>query len=289
MLLLTGIGTRYLVPNRVLITVLAKGVEMSEMSEMSGGEVEAGVSEPSSVSVDAETVTTAGNPPGRGVWAVALIVSAALAVLAINFSPTPFKLPAKYETADLSMPGPAQEEAARAFMLKEWKNSLLAYTIAGLALGFPAVVVVRGCGAGRSIGLISASLVFGAFCGVMAASLGSIISEKMLSAGYDFESMVPDITVWIVMSMVLALPAAMSLVVGGERLLSQKVIAIPMGGLLTGVVVTIGVSLFLPSANTSKIPPTGIVLTVVWFAVLVCMILLLSTFTGARNRQPTVS
>jgi len=259
------------------------------MSEMSSDQVEAGVNEPSSVSVDPETITTACNPPGRGVWAIALIVSAALAVLAINFSPAPFKLPAKYETVDMAMPGEEQEEAARAFLLKEWKNSLLAYAIAGLALGLPAGAVVRGCGVSRSIGLVFTSLIFGAFCGAIAASLGSIISEKMRSAGYDFESMVPDITVWSVMSMVLALPAAMSLVVGGERLLSQKIMSIPMGGLLAGVAVTIGVSLFLPSANTSRIPPMGMVLTAVWLAVLVCMILLMSTFTGARDRRPTVA
>lgn len=266
--------------------MVTKGLQMSETS---GGQVEPGVDEPASVSVDGETVTTSCGPPGKGVWAIALVLSAVLAVVAINFSPAPFKLPAKYETADLAMPGPEQEEASKAFLLKEWRNSVLAYAIAGLALGLPAVVAVRGCGVGRSIGTICASLVFGALCGVIAASSGSIISEKMRSAGYDFESMVPDITVWSVMSMVLALPAAMSLVVGGERLLSQKVMSIPLGGLLAGIVVTIGVSLFLPSANTAKIPPTGIALTVVWFAVLVSMVLLMSTFTAARNRQPTVA
>ena len=49
--------------------------------------------------------------------------------------------------------------------------------------------------------------------------------------------------------MVLALPAAMSLIFAGESLLSQKVMSIPLGGLLAGLVVTIGGSLFLPSEH----------------------------------------
>lgn len=258
------------------------------MSETSGGQVESSLNEVSSAAANDESTAATPVSTGKASWVIATIVSAVLAVLALNFAPAPFSVEAKYETADLSATEAEMEEAAKAFELKEWKNALFAYAVAGFALGIPAIAVVPRIASGKSIGLILASLVFGALCGLIAVSLGTAISLKM-RASYEFESMVPDLTVWSIMSFVLALPAAMSLVIAGERLLSQKVMSIPLGGVLAGILVTIGVSLFLPSANTYKIPPSGFALTLTWFTVLVGMILLMSTFTGARNRQPTAA
>lgn len=220
---------------------------------------------------------------GKTAWVVSLILSAVLAVTALNFTPAFFELPAEFASVDPSSSPEQQEAASQAYLKKEWNNALSTYAIVGICLALPCVVASRRYGVGGAIGASVASLVFGLLCGVLAVSLGTIIAQQMRAAGYDLESMVPDILAWGIMSATLALPAALSLVIGGEKPFSQRVVSIPLAGILTGIVVTIGVSLFLPSANTSKIPPFGLTLTAVWFAVLIGLILVLSTFTGSRK------
>lgn len=257
------------------------------MSEMTGEPQESETGDPaastSSESVMAENPANTSGSASKSVWAIALIFSAALAVSAINFSPSFFELPSEYESIDPSSSPEQQEAASQAYILKEWKNTLSSYALAGLCLALPCVIASRRYGTGGAIGASVLSMIFGLLCGLVAVSLGTIVAEQMRIAGYDVESMAPDILAWGAMSAVLALPATVSLIISGEKPLSQRVVSTPLAGILTGIIVTIGVSLFLPSANTSKIPPFGFTLTAVWFAVLIGLILVLSTFTGSRK------
>lgn len=237
----------------------------------------------------AENLANPVSPPGKTAWVIALILSAALAVMAINFTPPFFELPPEYASVDPSSSPEQQEAASQAYLLKEWKNALSIYAIAGICLALPCVVASRRYALGGAIGASVSSLIFGLLCGLLTVSLGTITAQQMRAAGYDIESIAPDILAWGVMSAVLALPAALSLVIGGEKPLSQRVVSTPLAGILTGIIVTIGVSLFLPSANTSKLPPSGFTLTAVWFAVLVGLILVLSTFTGSRKPKVTTA
>lgn len=252
---------------------------------MSGttGEPQALETAESAPPTDSATAENAYQPGGKGIWSTALILSAVFAVFAINYSPKFFELAPEYESVDPSAPSDLQEAAAQAYLQKEWKNALSAYAFAGICLALPSIVAFRRYRIGGAIGAMVASIIFGGLCGMVAVSLGTIVGQQMGAAGYEVDSIAPDILAWSVMGAVLSLPAALALVIGGEKPLSQSVISTPLAGVLAGVVVTIGVSLFLPSANTSKIPPFGLTLTAIWFATLVGLILVLSTFTGARK------
>lgn len=260
---------------------------------MSGttGEPQALETAESAPPTDSATAENAYQPGGKGIWSTALILSAVFAVFAINYSPKFFELAPEFENVDPMAPSDQQDSAAQsvaqaasqAYLQKEWKNSLSAYAFAGICLALPSIVAFRRYRIGGAIGALVASIIFGGLCGLVAVSLGTIVGQQMGAAGYDVDSIAPDILAWSVMGVVLSLPAALALVIGGEKPLSQSVISTPLAGVLAGVVVTIGVSLFLPSANTSKIPPFGLTLTAIWFATLVGLILVLSTFTGARK------
>jgi len=232
---------------------------------------------------ESKIAETPAKAPNKGVWAIALILSAALAVTAINFVPAIFKVSAEYENIDTSASLEQLEAASKAHLLVEWKNSLFFYAIAGTCLAIPCIIASFRHSTRNALGASVSGLVFGALCGSLAVSVGTIISQQMRESGYDRESMTPDIIAWSAMSVVLALPAALSLVIGGEKFMSQKVMSIPLAGVLAGIAVTILVSLYMPSSNTSKLPPTGVELTSVWFGVLIGLILILSTFTGSRK------
>jgi len=155
--------------------------------------------------------------PGKVAWVISLLVSAVLAVTALNFTPAFFELPAEFASVDPSSPPEQQEAASQAYLKKEWKNALSTYAIVGICLALPCVVASRRYAVGGAIGASVASLVFGLLSGLLAVSLGTIIAQQMRAAGYDLESMVPDILAWGIMSATLALPAALSLVIGGEK------------------------------------------------------------------------
>lgn len=223
------------------------------------------------------------------VWPLALVVAATLAFLAMNYAPKPYVVPEKVAQISMNSSQEAQREAAETTLHVHWQNSLIALGLAGACIGLSSVFVVPWQTTGRAVLSVVGCLVVGAVCGILAVVLAFLLREQFSAGGSlaslatDEESLLPDLTVWVLMSVLLALPTAFALLAGGERMLSQKVMAVPLAGFLTGLLVPIGISLLLPGERTSDIPPQGLLVTGVWMVALAIFLLLLTTFTGART------
>lgn len=229
--------------------------------------------------------------PSRSIWLLALLVSAALAVAAMNYAPQPYIIPERLANLGLNTPPEVQRESEEVLLQVLWRNSLIAFGLAGACLALPSVLMVHWQKTGWAVLAVIGSIAAGAVCGMLAVVLAFALREQFSPGGWlaslaaDDQAMLPDLILWVVMSVFLAFPVALALLVAGESLFSQKVTAVPLAGLLTGLLMPIGVSLLLPAAKTSDVPPQGLLVTGGWMAVLAIFLFLLTTFTGSKRSK----
>ena len=91
-----------------------------------------------------------------------------------------------------------------------------------------------------------------------------------------------DTCVYMLTSVVLALPVCLVVLVGGGKHLAQKAMSIILAGGVAGLLTPMAVSVTVHTSQTNEFPPAGLALTAIWMIALASMIFVFSTFTGTR-------
>lgn len=248
--------------------------------------------EPVVTTADASVPSATATSRSPWLWPLALFVAASLAVIAMNYTPRPYAIAQKWLDVGPTSSMELQREAVVQIRYVHWQNSLVAFAVAGACLGLASLFMVRWQNTGRAVLSVIGCVAVGGVCGILAIVVGFALSEQFMTGGFlsslaaDEESMVPDLLIWMAMSVLLALPAGLALLLAGEPLFSQKVVAVPLAGVLTGLLLPIIVSLVLPAEKTSIVPPQGLLVTSMWMGTLAIFLLLFTTFTGSRAAKP---
>jgi hypothetical protein len=227
--------------------------------------------------------------PSPGRWAVALLIGTLLAIVLLNVAPQPFELSEEMAAVNVGSPTAKQIEAQQAGLLVLRKNATIGYALAGGALGLGALLVVSWRRPGRALLTVVGSVIGGSLLAIAAVWLAGFVFNQFeidgmfAELGADDQSMVPELAVWVALSVMMALPVGLILLFGGEPLLSQRMMAVPLAGLVTGLLFPIAISLLLPKENSAGFPPEGWTLTGIWLATLALFLFLLTTMTGARQ------
>jgi len=229
--------------------------------------------------------------PAPGRWAVALLIGTVLASVLMNVAPQPFAISEELAAVGVGSPLEKQIEAQQAGLRVRRQNASIGYALAGGALGLCSLFVVSWRRPGQATSTVAASVVGGALLGVAAVWVAGFMFNQFgrggmfAEIGANDQSMVPELAVWLVLSAVMALPAGLVLLLRGTPLLSQRMMAVPLAGLITGLLFPVAISLLLPKENTAAFPPEGGTLTASWLATLAVFIFLLTTMTGSRKAK----
>lgn len=97
--------------------------------------------------------------------------------------------------------------------------------------------------------------------------------------------LVTDMGVYMLTSVMLVLPISLAVLVWGGKQRGQKAVSILLAGVVTGFVVPVTVSVVSHTAQTNVFPPTGLVLTTIWLAVLAVLVFAFTTLTGTRRSK----
>lgn len=244
-----------------------------------------------SVAKDSPPATEAGFPlrltPWR--WGASLLVAAVAAWAALNFNPIHFDFPPELYGVDQYHPIEMQREAAAKEVELYWKNSLAELGLAGLCFGAVTLLSPPRVDFRRRLILGTAALAFGIACGLLATALGTAVRGYFDSgAGLTMldennRKMMADIVVYALTSVLLVLPVAPAVLASGERQKGQKVLAVPLAGVATGLLLPLIASFMLPAAPTHTFPPEGLGLTALWLALLAGLVFLFTSLTDSRQ------
>lgn len=254
------------------------------------------VDDQSSVAESANTVSSkpaieSGTSRERhpGLWAVALLVSAALAALSINYAPRFFQLPEEFRSVGPTHPAEMQQEAKAMTKQNTWWNTLVAYTLAGALFSLCSLFVAPWRSPGRASLAVVGCLAVGIVGGALVAIVGFAVREH-LDAGFlglNELPIVADLITWMVVSILMALPVAAALLISGKKSPTQEAIMIPVAGVIMGLLFPVIVSLLLPNANTAEFPPYDSSMIGAWMLLLAVTLWVLTTFTGTESPKQT--
>jgi hypothetical protein len=168
-----------------------------------------------------------------------------------------------------------------------WNNSWMKYTLAGI--GFGVGLFLLGASRGPTAGIIG--LILGPAFGWLAGVLG-LMGWKWLDAGQvipfigeGVQPLVADSLLFAFVSIVMSLPFLILLQVFGDSELRQKAAAIPLAGLLTGLLVPFVGTLVLPTyASTGIFPFEAGSVSLLWFISLGALLLAMTTFTKSKEQ-----
>lgn len=245
------------------------------------------------MSPEAETITVpettasaaAGNALGASRWGIGILLAGLIAWGGYSFPLMSWEVPDSMAHISAMSPPSEQEKLAAVEYSNLWKNTLLRFSVAGLALGLTGLFVCRG----RNLAASVVALVSGPLAGAAAGSLSLLLrhyldqQRSIPLIGEESRPLFCDILVFTVMTGILLLPLAILLRLQRSKSEQQKALSIPFAGLLTGLLVpVIGAVILSANTNSSVFPPTGLDITGLWFGSMICFTILMVVFMGGK-------
>jgi hypothetical protein len=215
-------------------------------------------------------------------WAASVIVCLLVAWLLHNFAPVAPPTPKEFVGVDLYSPADLQEKADDYFNDLEVQVRFRRMSMLGAAFGFIPMLFFL---LTRRRGWLLAGLIALAIAvpvGAGSAVVGVQIREalgpgvKILFVNAGSRPLFVDSCVFVAITMMLLLPAALSFVIAWERQRLTKLVAVLLGGALGGLAATTLTVL----GQTQIFPPKGMGLTAVWLTAVALLVALLTTKIG---------
>ncbi len=223
-------------------------------------------------------------------WGVGFVIAASAAWVLLNYTPIEFDLPKELQGVDMYSPPKVQAAEKTQSAVLYWKNNFIKLGLVGLCFG--AVPFLAAVGTGRRRWVAGGvGLVVGVTCGLLVVVVGTYLRRRFDSGGYlpfvgnDTRALVADAGIFMSASVLLTLPIALAVLVGGGKQSGQKAISILLAGAVTGLVVPLVASILFPASQTNQFPPNGLALTATWLAVLSGVAFAFVTVTGARSAK----
>lgn len=225
-------------------------------------------------------------------WAVPIFVPILIGWVLYSFPPTSWKVPDRLSNVGALSPQSEQDELAAVENAILWKNSLFMFGLAGLSIGL-AGFLFHGSSATKHLVQVIAVLCCGAASGLVAATLG-ILLRQYFDQGFPIpligaasRPLFCDGAVLTLISILLLLPIALLLCMQPSKEEKQKGFAVPLAGLLAGVLSPIVCSIVSPNTSTSIFPPYGFAFTISWFVLMALMTTLVVAFMGQKEAKPS--
>lgn len=231
---------------------------------------------------------------GKRPLIAAVFIAGFLGWLAYSYPPKTWYVP-----NSMSHIGPLSSASDQAILAANekgnlWKNSLLKFTLAGLAIGFSGLIL-HGTQLSRRWVTVIVVLVCGVVSGALAGSLGLIVRQYLDREypipliGQGSRALAADVIVFALTSTLLLGPIAVLLLLQNDKADRQKASAVPLAGILSGLIVPLVSALALSGyTNTSLFPPAGAGLQAIWFGTMTAVTLVVVVFVGGKARaRPT--
>jgi hypothetical protein len=235
---------------------------------------------------DSGTRAPASLPTTR--WFAGLILAAILGWVATEYPPVEYTLPDRLTAGTVANSPELQAEANAMEMENNRKSAMMILGLIGIAFGTVPVLFCFISSPKRLVIGIPVGIVIGAVCGVIAALLAIMAKQQFGEvdpAAIEEPSMYGDIAIFGAMSVMLAIPAATVLLIGKVAEMTQKLVALPLAGLVTALAMPIIASFLFPKIKTDSIPPAGPWFSLTWLLVLALLIGLLTSMTGGKRSK----
>jgi hypothetical protein len=223
-------------------------------------------------------------------WALGLATAAIIGWLAINFFPLRYSLPEELTAGTVANSPELQAEASRLEAENDFKNGLIGLTLVGIAFGlFPAIFA--GGGSSKMIMGSIAGAIVGGLCGAAAMMAAQGLKQAFAAPEADDleqPSMWGDIFVYVGTSILIAIPAGLVFLFRPSPTAIQKFTAVPLAGLVAGLLLPILASLALPWVKLDAVPNPDLALSGLWLGLIAALLFAFTTMTGDK-KQPTAT
>lgn len=224
-------------------------------------------------------------PPSLKTIGIGLAIAAALG-WAINAFPLfKFEIPQELMQVNMYSP-PAEQERFKIESDKAyWRNGLMHYALIGLAFGIVPPLVGGVAGRGRSLVI---STVLGLIAGLLGFTL-ALYLRRFCDSGIELPGvgplggMIADVLVFGLLGMMISLPVLAYLFGSGHSDTRSKALALPLGGLLAGLVFPIIGSMIFPTQSTRDIPILHAGMLAIWLAFVALFFTLLFHMAGEKK------
>ncbi len=224
-------------------------------------------------------------PPSLKTLGIGLTIAAALG-WAINAFPLfKFEIPQELMQVNMYSP-PAEQERFKIESDKAyWRNGLMHYALIGLAFGIVPPLVGGVAGRGRSLVI---STVLGLIAGLLGFTL-ALYLRRFCDSGIELPGvgplggMIADVLVFGLLGIMVSLPVLAYLFGSGHSETRSKAVALPLGGLLAGLVFPIIGSMIFPTQSTRDIPILHAGMLAIWLAFVALFLTLLFHMAGEKK------
>ncbi|MEO8269393.1 MAG: hypothetical protein ABI557_06720 [Aureliella sp.] len=220
-------------------------------------------------------------------WVMAIVTASAIAWIGYNYPPYAWRIPD--DMIHIGALSPADDQARLKVVESHnmWMNTLLKFGLAGAGMGL-AGFFLNGFSALRYLQNAILTLLSGIAAGCLAGVSGLLLRQylnldrpiPMISE--QMRPLFADALVFMVASTLLLLPIAVLLLLQPDPQTKHKAGSIPLAGILAGIFVPFLVALIASHTSTSVFPPSGLVLTILWFSTMCLLSLILLALTGKR-------
>jgi hypothetical protein len=224
-------------------------------------------------------------------WSLAILVAGVVGWLAYSYPPMAWRVPDSMLHIGALSPASEQAKLKAVENANLWKNTLMKFSMAGLGLGVVGIIL-NARNFGRRWPAALGTLISGAVSGALAGTLGLLLRQyldldhplPLVSA--DMRPLLADGLVFSLISILLLVPVSVLLLFQPLKSDRHKAFAVPLAGVLTGLLVPIAGAMLLSGyTNTSFFPPTGVGLTVLWFAAMAIFAVLVVAYHGHKPNK----
>jgi hypothetical protein len=220
-------------------------------------------------------------------WGGGLFFSAIVAWACLNFVPPFFTLPERLTEGTVANSATLQAEAAALSVTNDRNNAIISLAMAGVAFGVIPIIFCANGGMGKFLIGFPAGLVVGGVCGLTAA-LAAFAVRDFLGIGEpdladEEPSMYADVAIVAVQSAFVVLPAGLVFLVCRVAQWGQKMITVPLAGLVAGLLLPVVGSFLFPGVNNDAVPPKNLWFTLTWLLILATLVYLM---TSVASKKP---
>lgn len=225
-------------------------------------------------------------PPSLKTIGIGLAIAAALGWAINTFPLFKFEIPEELMQVNMYSP-PAEQERFKIESDKAyWRNGLMHYALIGLAFGIVPPLVGGVAGRGRSLVI---STVLGLIAGLLGFTL-AIYLRRFCDSGIELPGvgplggMIADVLVFGLLGVMISLPVLVHLFGSGHSETRSKAMALPLGGILAGLVFPIIGSMIFPTQSTRDIPILHAGMLAIWLAFVAVFLTLLFHMAGEKKK-----
>lgn len=229
--------------------------------------------------------------PSIGKWAIALGVASLIAWIGYNYPPIHWRIPDDMTHIGALSPPEDQAKLRAVELANRWKNTLLKFSLAGAGIGL-AGLLLYATSLAKNVKPVVVTLIVGLLAGAASGAISLVVrvyldeDHPLPLISDQMRPLFADSVVFGVASMILLIPISVLLMMNQSPDLRQKAKAVPLAGLLTGILVPMSAAMVLSAhSSTSFFPPRGTDLTLIWFVVLGGLTLLLLSMVDKKNRR----